>query len=294
MRIDVLTLFPELITGYCNTSILGLAWQQGLYELEVHNPRDYSKDKHKKVDDSPYGGGAGMVLTPQPWIDCLSEVLLMSDSCVTRASQDLHLQLSKLQSFEARKPCSRTPEAPQKLNDIEIIITSPSGIPFTQDLAKELSTKKQLIILCGRYEGFDQRIKDRATMEISLGDYVLTGGELAALSIIDASLRHIPGVLGDPLSLEAESFSQINYLEKLKELQVSKKERAELLEQTGLNIKDLENLRLLEHPHYTRPADFRGERIPDILESGDHKKIFLWRLTEAIKLTSQKRKDLLR
>lgn len=266
MQIDVLSLFPELIENYCQTSILGLALKQNLYQLKTHNPRDYSKDKHHKVDDTPYGGGAGMVLSPQPWIDCLAEVLLLSDSCVTPAPH---------------------PET------MEIIVTSPSGIPFNQELARELSTKKQLIILCGRYEGFDQRIRDRATMEISVGDYVLTGGEIAALSIIDATVRHIPGVLGDPESLKEESFSKLNYLEKLKELQVSKKEMLNFLEETGISREELEELQLLEHPHYTRPADFRGEKIPEILESGDHKKIFLWRLAEAIKLTRQKRGDLL-
>lgn len=293
MRIDVLSLFPEIIENYCQTSILGLALKQNLYQLNTHNPRDYSKDKHHKVDDTPYGGGAGMVLAPQPFLDCLSEVLLLSDNCVMQTSQDPHLQLSKLRSFEARKPCSRTAATPQKSTDTEIIITSPSGQPLTQELARELSSKKQLVILCGRYEGFDQRIRDKATMEISVGDYVLTGGELAALSVIDATLRHIPGVLGDPQSLEEESFSKLNYLEKLKELQVSKKEMLSFLEETGISREELEELQLLEHPHYTRPADFRGDRVPEVLESGNHKKIFMWRLAEAIKLTRLKRGDLL-
>lgn len=270
MQIDVLSLFPELIENYCNTSILGLAREAGLYDLQVHNPRDYSKDKHKKVDDTPYGGGAGMVLMPQPWIDCLGEVTVTPDNCVMLDPQD--------------------PPYPKSL---EVIITSPSGTPFTQKLAQELATKDQLIILCGRYEGFDQRIRDRATMEISVGDYVLTGGELPALTIIDATLRHIPGVLGDPASLEQESFSEINYLERLKELQCSRKEIQALLDELELQESDLENLKLLEHPHYTRPADFQGERIPAILESGDHKKIFLWRLKEAILLTQEKRADLI-
>ncbi len=247
MRIDVLSLFPDMVTSYCEASILGIAQVQKLYELYVHNPRDYTKDKHKRVDDTPYGGGAGMVLQCQPMIDCL--------------------------------------EAIPNYAKAEIIVTSPSGRKFDQRLAQELSKKEHLIILCGRYEGFDQRIRDRATMEVSVGDYVLTGGELPALTIIDATLRHIPGVLGDETSIEEETHSEINYLKKLEELQVTKRELQALLDETGLKKEDLENLKLSEYPHYTRPADFRGEKVPKVLEQGDHKKIFLWRLTQAIKLT---------
>lgn len=248
-----------MISSYCKASVLGIALEKNLYQLHVHNPRDYTHDKHKRVDDTPYGGGAGMLLAPQPYIDCLDSVLKQIDN-----------------------------ENP------EIIITSPSGRKFNQELAIELAQKPNLIILCGRYEGFDQRIKERATLEISIGDYVLTGGELAALTIIDASLRHVSGVLGDQTSTEEESFSEINYLAKLEELGVSKKELQTLLESTGLKSKEeLSKLKLLEHPHYTRPADFRGLKVPEILESGDHKKIFLWRLEQAIKLTKKNRPDLL-
>ncbi|MDD9897633.1 MAG: tRNA (guanine(37)-N(1))-methyltransferase [Candidatus Melainabacteria bacterium] len=288
MQIDVLSLFPDLIENYCSTSILGLAREANLYQLNTHNPRDYSKDKHKKVDDTPYGGGAGMVLMPQPFIDCLGNVTVTPDNCVMRDPQEPHLHESKLRSFGSRKPCSRTPQQHPYPESLEVIITSPSGRPLTQDLTKELSQKKQLIILCGRYEGFDQRIRDRATMEISVGDYVLTGGELPALTIIDATLRHIPGVLGDPTSLEEESHSQINYLEKLEELQVSKKELAQLLEQTGLSKEDLAKLVIKEYPQYTRPADFQDEQVPEVLLSGNHKEILLWRIKHlALQQTSQ-------
>ncbi len=272
MRIDVLSLFPELIANYCEASVLGIALEKQLYELNVHNPRDYTLDKHKRVDDTPYGGGAGMVLQCQPFIDCLE--LVLNDS---------------------NRHCKEREAGRSNLTDgIEIIVTSPSGRKFNQELAQELSQKQQLIILCGRYEGFDQRIRERATMEISVGDYVLTGGELPALTIIDATLRHIPGVLGDATSIEEESFSEVNYLAKLEELQISKKELQILLDETGLNKDDLKSLKLLEYPQYTRPAEFHGKRVPEVLEQGDHKKIFLWRLIQAINLTKQHRKDLIK
>lgn len=244
MKLDLLTLFPEMITGYLSQSVLGIALEKKLYELNVHNPRDFSKDKHKKVDDTPYGGGAGMLLMPQPFIDCLESI--------------------------------------EQEQDSEVIITAPSGETWNQDLAKELSAKKQLVILCGRYEGFDERIKKRATREISIGNYVLTGGELPALVMIDSILRYLPGVLGDGKSALNDSFSEINYLAECEKYGVTKRELNELLEELDLRKDDLKSMRLLEHPHYTRPADYKGELVPQELQSGDHKKIFLWRLKESI------------
>lgn len=258
MRIDILTLFPEMITSYCDQSILGIAQKNKLLEIYAHNPRNFATNKHKSVDDTPYGGGAGMVLSPQPYFDCFENI----------------------KHFEN--------------HDYEIIVTSPSGKVFNQDLALELSKKRNLIILCGRYEGFDQRIKNLATLEISVGDFVLTGGELAALVIVDAVSRLIEGVLGDSQSGEMESFSSVNYLQKLEELQVTKKELEELLKRIGLKSKnDLTSLKLLEYPQYTRPLDFKGMKVPEVLRSGNHKEIFLWRLEQAIKLTKAVRPDLL-
>jgi tRNA (guanine37-N1)-methyltransferase len=249
MRIDVLTLFPEIIESYASTSILGIAREKKLFELNSHNFRDFSSDKHKCVDDVIYGGGAGMLLKCQPIFDCLDSI---------------YNQLDKSTST--------------------LIVTSPSGQKFDQKLAKELSQKQNLIFVCGRYEGLDQRIVDQADLNISIGDYVLTGGELAALTIIDASVRLIPGVLGDAQSLEQESFSEIDILALMEKYQVSKKELQEFLDRTGLKSKeDLKNVKFIEYPQYTRPAEFRGTRIPSVLESGDHKKIFLWRLEQSIK-----------
>lgn len=275
MKFSILSLFPEIIDSYVSESILKLATEKKLIEIETINPRDFSVNKHKKVDETIYGGGSGMLLSPQPFYDALDHALKTN-----------HIQLDLDDLLH-----KRTEADPAR--DYEIIITSPSGIRFNQGLAYELSKKENLIILAGRYEGFDQRIRDLATLEISIGDYILTGGELAALTIIDASSRLIPGVLGDDLSSEEESFSKINYLIKLKNLGASKNEIQKLLDTTGLSsIKDLESLELLEYPQYTRPSNFRGSKVPEILESGDHKKIFLWRLEKAIQLTKAKRRDL--
>jgi tRNA (guanine37-N1)-methyltransferase len=246
MKIDVLTLFPNLISSYFSESIMKIALEKNIFDLNILNPRDFSKDKHHKVDDTPFGGGAGMVQMPQPWFDCLDAV--------------------------------------EYLDDCEIIITSPSGEKLNQKMAQELSQKKQLVILCGRYEGFDQRIRDRATREISVGDYVLTGGELACLSILDASLRLIPGVLGDEESAKFETHSEINLLQEFTKMGVSKNELKEFLEETKLKKSDLEKFTLIEYPQYTRPAEYQGLKVPEVLQSGDHKKIFLWRLKQSLAL----------
>ena len=243
MKITVLTLFPEMIKAYFSQSIMKLALEKDLFELEVLNPRDFSEDKHNKVDDTPYGGGAGMVQMPQPWLDCLESL---------------------------------------DHSQAQILVTSPSGKKFDQKMAENFSQEKHLVILCGRYEGFDQRIRDKASQEVSVGDYVLTGGELAALTILDASLRLMPGVLGDEESSKFETHSEINVLEEFKKLGVTKRELEEFLEETQVEKKDLEKLKLVEYPQYTRPADYQGSKVPEVLQSGDHKKIFLWRLKQSI------------
>lgn len=258
MRVDVLTLFPEMITDYCNQSILKIAQQNNLLEVHAHNPRDYSTDKHKAVDDTPYGGGSGMLLGPQPFYDCY---------------EDLGLDLQE--------------------GNYEVIITAPSGKPYNQAMARELAKKKNLVILCGRYEGFDERIKKLASLEVSMGDYVLTGGELAALTIIDSTSRLIPGVLGDSESSEVESFETKDYLNELKEAGVSKRELEEFLDKVGFDKDKLKSLSLLEYPQFTRPKEFKGQVVPDVLDSGHHKNILLWRLEQAIKNTQEKRPDLL-
>lgn len=223
MIIDILTLFPEMFSSTMNQSIIGRAREKGIIEINPINIRDFSKDKHKRVDDYPYGGGSGMVLMNQPLFDAL-------------------------ESLTKERDGSR------------VIYLTPKGKTFNQKIANSLSTQEKLIFVCGHYEGIDQRIIDRwVTDEISIGDYVLTGGELPAMVIIDSISRLIPGVLGKDESFVDESFYN----------------------------------GLLEYPHYTRPAVYDGESVPDILLSGNHKLINEWRTKESLKITIERRPDLI-
>lgn len=224
MKIDILTLFPEMFEGVFHSSIFAKAIKNGAVEVNLINFRDYSTNKHKNVDDYPYGGGAGMVLTPQPVFDAVEDLL-----------------------NKAEKPP-------------KVILMSPQGETHSQQKAMELAGEDHLIFLCGHYEGFDERIREQlVTEELSIGDYVLTGGELAAMVISDSVIRLLPGVLGNEASAPEDSFS------------------------SGL----------LEHPHYTRPADFRGLKVPDVLLSGNHARIAEWRKRESLRRTAERRKDLL-
>lgn len=227
LTIDILTLFPEMFPGVLNTSILGKAQQKGLVQFNLVNFRHYATDKHHQVDDYPYGGGSGMVLKPEP-------IFYAAEDCLQRV----------------------------KTNDEKptIILLSPQGEPYTQKKAEELAAKDYFMLICGHYEGVDERINQYlATDEISIGDYVLTGGELAAMVIIDSVVRLREGVLGNRSSPADESFT------------------------TGL----------LEYPQYTRPANFRGMKVPEILLSGHHQKIEMWRREQALYRTYQRRPDLL-
>lgn len=224
MHIDVLTLFPEMIEGVFESSILKKAQEKNKLSYNLVNFRDFTTNKHNKVDDYPYGGGAGMVLTPQPIFDAVDS-LTMNKEIVPR-----------------------------------IVLMCPQGEPYTQQKAEELAEEEHLIFICGHYEGYDERIRQElVTDEISIGDYVLTGGELGAMVVVDSVVRLLPEVLGNQDSAPQDSFS------------------------TGL----------LEHPHYTRPAEFRGMKVPEILLSGDHGKIETWRKAQSLKRTKQRRPDLL-
>ena len=208
MLIDIITIFPEVLKPYVNESILKIAQEKGKLEIRLHNLRDYTLDKHRKVDDRPFGGGPGMILTPEP---------------VFRAVEHIN-QISKSKNE----------------NKAKIILLTPQGKTLNQKLAEKLSKRKHLILICGRYEGVDERVRESLIdEEISIGDYILSGGELAALVLTDSLARLLPGVLGHKDSNVRESFSN----------------------------------NLLEYPQYTRPADFRGLRVPEVLLSGDHKKI---------------------
>lgn len=221
LTFHVITLFPELIDAYSTTSIIGRGVKAGRIAVKAYNPRDFCQDKYRKVDDTPYGGGVGMVLKPEPIFAALESI--------------------------------------QRVSGSPVCMLTPQGKRFSQQLAEELSKEEDIVLICGHYEGFDERIRGAATMEISIGDFVVTGGELPALTVLDAVGRLIPGVLGKFDSASDESF----------------------------------NNSLLEAPQYTKPAEFRGMTVPDVLRSGDHKAVALWRREQALKRTLERRPDLL-
>lgn len=219
MKINILTLFPEMFSIF-DHSIIGRARDNKIIDLEVFNIRDFTLNKHRKVDDYPYGGGAGMVMAPQPIVDCIRHV--------------------------------------KDKNKGKVIFLGPRGKTFNQEFANELSKEENLIFLCGHYEGIDERVYKHIDMEISLGDFVLTGGEMAAIPVIDSVLRLIPGVLGKEESFMEESFYN----------------------------------GLLEYPQYTRPEEFEGDKVPDILLSGHHENIRKWRRFKSLKITEERRPDM--
>ncbi|HAT4768996.1 tRNA (guanosine(37)-N1)-methyltransferase TrmD [Clostridioides difficile] len=224
MRFHIMTLFPEIFNSYMDESIMKRAVEKGIIEVYIYNIRDFSNNKHKKVDDYPFGGGAGMVMTPQPIYDTYKHIITTHN-----------------------------------ISNPSIIYLTPKGKVYNQSIAKQMSLKEDIILLCGHYEGVDERIIDLiVTDEISIGDYVLTGGELPALIMIDSISRLIPGVLNQEESFEEESFKD----------------------------------NLLEYPHYTRPRDFEGLKVPEVLLSGNHKKIDEWRREESIRITKERRFDL--
>jgi len=225
LRIDVLTLFPEVFEPVLCSSILGIARDKGLVSYHLHDIRDYTRDKHGKVDDKPYGGGPGMVIQCQPVYSAYENV------------RDMDEQSGRL------------------------LLLTPQGKRLTQPMVSDFSRSERLILLCGHYEGFDERIREGLPVEeISIGDFVLTGGEIAAMAIVDATVRLVPGVLGNKDAAGSDSFAN----------------------------------GLLEYPHYTRPADFRGMEVPEVLRSGHHEKIRTWRQEQAVRRTRERRSDLLK
>lgn len=224
MQIDILTLFPDMFPGVLDSSILNRAKKKGKFDYNLVDFRKYAANKHEKVDDYPYGGGAGMVLTAQPIFDAVEAITELKET----------------------KP--------------RVILMCPQGEPYNQKKAEELSQEDHLIFICGHYEGYDERIREHlVTDEISIGDYILTGGELGAMVVVDSIVRLLPDVLGNEQSAPEDSFS------------------------TGL----------LEHPHYTRPADFRGMAVPDVLLSGHHENIEAWRRQQSLQRTYERRPELL-
>ena len=220
MKIDILSLFPEMFDNVFNESIIKRAINDNKVSIKIHDFREFTLDPHKKVDDTPYGGGAGMVLTPQPIFDCVESI--------------------------------KTPES-------KVILLTPDGVPYKQKIAYDLSKESHLIIICGHYEGFDERIRTLADLEISIGDYVLTGGEIPAMVLVVSITRLLPGVINEQSHLD-DSFND-KYL--------------------------------LDYPTYTKPREFRGMEVPEVLLSGDHAKIAEWRYNESVKKTKERRPDLM-
>lgn len=223
MIADVITIFPRMFEGPMSASIVGLAQERGLLEVRCHDLRDYTHDRHRTTDDAPYGGGPGMVMKAEPLFEALDDVQALED------------------------------------DPGYVVFLTPSGVPFTQELAVSFAAKERLVFVCGRYEGFDERAVALADMELSIGDYVLTGGELPAMVVIDAVSRQIPGVLGDDESSVDESFAD----------------------------------GLLEYPQYTRPRELRGMHVPEVLLGGDHARIARWRREQALRKTARVRPELL-
>jgi tRNA (guanine37-N1)-methyltransferase len=220
MRIDVITIFPQYFAGILETSLLGKARARGDLEITLHQLRDYADERHRVVDDAPYGGGHGMVMKVEPLVKAIEAIA---------------------------RPGARR------------VLLSPRGRRFTQQVARELAGLQQVVLVCGRYEGVDARVSAYVDDELSIGDYVLSGGEAGAAVVIDAVVRLLPGTIGNPESLREESFAQ----------------------------------GLLEYPHYTRPEVFRGERVPEVLLSGDHAAIARWRHDAALAVTRERRPDLI-
>ena len=224
MKIDVFTLFPEVMVPYLSASILGKAQEADLVEIRLHNIRDHATDRHSMTDDEPYGGGGGMIMKPEPLFEAVETVL------------------------------------GNELGETRIVLLTPQGRVFTQEIARELAGLSKVALISGRYEGVDERVRERlANDEISIGDYVLTGGELPALVVTDAIIRLLPGALGDEAASAQDSHAE----------------------------------GLLEGPHYTRPADYRAWQVPEVLRSGDHAKIAAWRRQESLRRTFYRRPDLL-
>ncbi|MBF0252510.1 MAG: tRNA (guanosine(37)-N1)-methyltransferase TrmD [Candidatus Omnitrophica bacterium] len=223
MKIDIITIFPNMFDVVLGESMMRIAQDKGLVKIDVHDLRNWTNDKHRTVDDKPFGGGPGMVMKIEPLDKALSDIKAKAEG------------------------------------DIKTILLTPQGARFEQKTAKELSGSAHIILVCGHYEGFDERVRDLVDMEISIGDYVLTCGELPAMVVVDSIVRLLPGVLGASDSLSEESFED----------------------------------GLLEYPQYTRPAEYRGMKVPEILFSGDHKKINKWRMDKAIERTKERRPDLL-
>ncbi len=256
MHIDILTLFPDIIHGYANEAILGRAQKNGLIEVAAHNFRSFSGNKWGHVDDTPYGGGPGMILRVEPIYECLKSIKALSFRATSRNPSKSSKAISPLAASLGRN------------DKTKVIVMDPAGKKFDQRMAEKFSELDRLVMICGRYEGFDARVYDFVDERVSVGDFVLAGGELAALSIIEATARLIPGVLGNAESLREETFgrkvSRIEYL-------VSRNSK------TKIPVTKYQILNTKEYPQYTKPENFMGKKVPKVLLSGNHEEIEKWR-----------------
>ena len=253
MRFDLITIFPEFFAGPLDHGIVRRARETGIVQIHVQDLREFTKDRHKTVDDRPFGGGEGMVLKPEPLFEAVEKLLgqSMGDSAQTRAIP----------------------------GGTAVVLLSAAGKLFTQETARRLAKLERIVLICGRYEGVDERVAEHlATEEISIGDYVLSGGELPAAIVLDAVTRLLPGALGNEASTENESFRKLEVEESISAADNSPGRRARLL---------------LDYPHYTRPAEYRGWKVPDVLIGGHHAEVAKWRAQQAAEKTRRNRPDLL-
>ena len=253
MRFDLITIFPEFFTGPLDHGIVRRAREAGIVQIHVQDLREFTKDRHKTVDDRPFGGGEGMVLKPEPLFEAVEKLL--------------------------GQPVGDSTEKAQHPSGTAVVLLSAAGKLFTQETARRLAGLERIVMICGRYEGVDERVAEHlATDEISVGDYVLSGGELPAAIVLDAVTRLLPGALGNEASTENESFSKLNGDESVADHSTSHLRKARVL---------------LDYPHYTRPAEYRGWKVPEVLIGGHHAEVAKWRAQQAAEKTRRNRPDLL-
>ncbi len=277
MRFEIITIFPGFFAGIFEHGIVRRAQAEGLVSIGMHDLRAFTHDRHRTVDDRPFGGGEGMVLKPEPLAEALTSLGI--EAKAERDSTDAGLQSPTLAPEVRRKDGAPTSEVFLK-DGTRVILLSAQGRPFSQVVARDLAKVERVILICGRYEGVDERINDLyCDMELSIGDYVLSGGELAAAVVVDAVMRLVPGVLGNEASGEFESFG-------VADAEISRHEDGVPRSQHGAGG-------LLDYPHYTRPAEFAGLRAPEVLLNGDHQQIRRWRREQQLRKTLKNRPDLL-
>jgi tRNA (guanine37-N1)-methyltransferase len=273
MRFEIITIFPEFFAGIFEHGIVRRAQAEGLVNIGVHDLRAFTHDRHRTVDDRPFGGGEGMVLKPEPLAEALEALGIEAKSALRGESEDLSTAPS-LRSGYAQDDSATLKRGAR------VILLSAQGRPFTQTVARALVEVERVVLICGRYEGVDERISELyCDMELSIGDYVLSGGELAAAVVVDTVMRLVPGVLGNEASGEFESFG-------VADAEISTDEKGVPRSQHGAGG-------LLDYPHYTRPAEFGGLRAPDVLMNGDHQQIRRWRREQQLRKTWKNRPDLL-